>query len=133
MRIQLARFIADYGDSQAVPRLEVADEIDHLCEEFRLREHKSPKLGPGKRSFFVEDHAVQIFLERNPVFLVGGKVQYMPFFHFGIIQVEVPGRPSAGMMIPTVGEQDAADIHKQRRDLIFHWVAFAISDVALFS
>jgi hypothetical protein len=41
----------------------------------------------------------------------------MPLLHFGPPQLEVLGRPSAGMMIPSVGEQDPADIQKKRRNL----------------
>ncbi len=41
----------------------------------------------------------------------------MPILHLGQLQPEVRRRPFAGMMIPSVGEQDSADIQKQRRDL----------------
>src|ERR1039458_9786243 len=40
----------------------------------------------------------------------------MPILHFGQLQLEVRRRPFAGMMIPAVGEQDAANIQKQCRD-----------------
>jgi hypothetical protein len=40
----------------------------------------------------------------------------MPILHLGQLQLEVRRRPFAGMMIPPVGEQDAADIQKQCRD-----------------
>ena len=36
----------------------------------------------------------------------------MPLLHLGPLQLEVRRRPFAGMMIPAVGEQDAADIQK---------------------
>jgi hypothetical protein len=45
-----------------------------------------------------------------------GEVQLMPILHLGPLQREVCRRPFAGMMIPSVGEQDTADIQKQRRD-----------------
>jgi len=37
----------------------------------------------------------------------------MPLLHLGPLQIEVPGNPSAGMMIPPVVEQDATDIQNR--------------------
>jgi len=62
---------------------------------------------------------------------MSGKVQAVPILHLSPLQVEVSGRPSAGMMIPPVREQDTADIHKQRRDLMIH--RFATRGVVTFS
>jgi len=39
----------------------------------------------------------------------------MPILHLAQVQLEVRRRPIAGMTIPPVGEQDAADIQEQRR------------------
>jgi hypothetical protein len=47
---------------------------------------------------------------------MGFEDQAVPIFHLSPRQLEVLRRPSAGVMIPPVGEQDAADIQKQRRD-----------------
>ena len=41
----------------------------------------------------------------------------MPILHLGHLQLECRRRPFAGMMIPSVGEQDTADVQKQRRNL----------------
>ncbi len=46
---------------------------------------------------------------------MGFEDQAMPIFHLRPLQLEVLRRPSAGMMIPPVGEQDTADIQKQRQ------------------
>src|ERR1017187_1389886 len=48
----------------------------------------------------------------------------MPILHLGQLQLEVRRRSFAGTMIPSVGEQDTADIQKQCRDRrdSFHWV-----------
>ena len=51
---------------------------------------------------------------------MSGEVQAVPILHLSPVQVEVSGRPSAGMMIPPVCEQDTADIDKQRRDLMIY-------------
>src|SRR5208283_1566966 len=89
---------------------------DHLGIRLRLREHEAPKLSPGERSLFVEDHPTQILFQRELSLLVSVEGQVMPILHLGQLQLEVRRRPFAGMMIPPVGEQDAADIQKQRRD-----------------
>jgi len=41
----------------------------------------------------------------------------MPAVHLGPLQLEGRRRPFAGMLLPSAGEQDSADIQKQRRDL----------------
>jgi hypothetical protein len=38
----------------------------------------------------------------------------MSLIHVCPIQIEVPGRSFAGQMVPPIGEQDPADIQKQR-------------------
>jgi hypothetical protein len=48
---------------------------------------------------------------------MGFEDQAVPILHLSPLQLEVLRRPSAGMMIPPVGEQDATDIQKQRRNL----------------
>src|ERR1017187_5271295 len=68
----------------------------------------------------IEDHAVQIFVESNFILFVGFKVQAMPLFHLCPVQLKMFRRPPAGMMIPAIGEQDTADVHKQGRD----WCSF---------
>ena len=44
--------------------------------------------------------------------------QLMPGFHVGPLQLEARRRPLAGIMVPAVGEQDAADIQEQAGDCI---------------
>ena len=50
IRIQLAPFVADRGDLQPVPDLELSDQLDHLGKRFRLGEHETLELSPGERS-----------------------------------------------------------------------------------
>ena len=50
----------------------------------------------------------------------------MPLLHLGPVQLKMFRRPPAGMMIPAVGEQDTADVHKQG----FDWRAFFMWSVA---
>ena len=45
------------------------------------------------------------------------EVQGMTLLHLGPLQLEVFSRPSAGMMIPSIREQNPADVHEQGRDL----------------
>ena len=47
-------------------------------------------------------------------------VQAMPLFHLGPVQFEMLRRPSAGVVIPAVGEQNAANVQEQRGDRRFH-------------
>jgi hypothetical protein len=47
---------------------------------------------------------------------MGFEDQAVPIFHLSPRQLEILRRPFAGVMIPPVGEQDASDIQKQRRD-----------------
>ena len=54
--IQFPGFVADHGDLQPVPDLELSDQLDHLGVRFRLREHEAPKLRPGERPLLVEDY-----------------------------------------------------------------------------
>jgi len=56
IHIQFASFVADHGDLQPVPDLELSCQLDHLGVRFRLREDETPKLSPGERSLSVEDH-----------------------------------------------------------------------------
>ena len=54
----------------------------------------------------------------------------MPILHLGQLQLEVRRRPFAGVMIPPVGEQDAADIQKHAGDCsrFLHRLFFRRSD-----
>jgi hypothetical protein len=117
VRIQLPGFVADHCDLQPVPDLELSGQLYHLGIRLGLREHKFPKLSASKRSLLVEYHPTQIFFQRELSLLVGVEGQVMSILHLGQLQFEVHRRPSAGMMIPPVGEQDSPDIQKQRCNL----------------
>ena len=116
VRVQFARLVANHDEFQAVPDLEAGDQLDHSRARFRLREHEPTKLRTGERSLPVEHHPVQVIIQRELAFLISGEVQPMPVLHLGPLKVKLTGRPSAGMMIPAVREQHAADIQKQCRD-----------------
>ena len=55
-RHSVRRFVADHCDLQPVADFELSNQVEHCGERFRLREHESLKLGPGKWSLFVKDH-----------------------------------------------------------------------------
>ena len=114
--IHRARFVADHGDLQTVPDLESRDQIDHLGVRFRLREHEAPKLIPCEGSLLVEDHPTQVFLERKLPLFMSFEDEAVPLFHLRPRQLEVLRSSSASVMIPTVGEQYSANIHKQAGD-----------------
>ena len=104
IRIQFARFVADHGDLQPVPDLDLSNQFDHFGIRFRLREHEVPKLRPGERSLLIEDHTTQIFFQRELSLLVYVEDQVMPILHLGPLKFEIPRGAFAGMMIPPVGE-----------------------------
>jgi hypothetical protein len=96
--------------------LELSDKFDHPGVRLRLSEHEVPKLVPRECSLFIKDHPAEIFLKAKLSFFVGLEDQAMALVHLRPIQIEVLGRPFAGQMVPSIGEQDSADIHKERRD-----------------
>ena len=63
-------------------------------------------------------------MEGDFILLLDFKIQLMALLHLDPVQFEVLRRPPARMMIPAIGEQDAADVHKQGgdRDAFFHAV-----------
>jgi hypothetical protein len=122
VRIDRARFIADHDDLQAMPLFELSDEFDHPGVRLRLSEHEVPKLIPREGSLFIKDHPAKVFLKRELSFFVGLEDEAMSFIHLCPIKIEVRGRSFAGQMVPPIGEQDPADIHKQssNRQRSFH-------------
>jgi len=77
---------------------------------FGLREHKGLKLRAGERAFFIENDAAQIFFQRQLSHFVGPENQMMTILHFSQVEFEVRRPTFAGVTIPPVAEQDAADI-----------------------
>jgi hypothetical protein len=61
----------------------------------------------------IKHHSIEVILERKPSLFVRFKVQRVPLFHLRPFQLEMFGRPSAGMMIPAIGEQDATDVEEK--------------------
>ena len=112
IRVDFARFVADHGDLQPVSMLESNNEIKHFGIRFGLRAHKTPKLRPCECAFFIKNDPVKILSKSHPPLLVGFEVQGMAVLRFGRIQLEMPGRTFSGVMIPTISQQDLANIHK---------------------
>jgi hypothetical protein len=117
MRVQLARFVAYHNNLEAMPKLEIGDQLDHSRIRFRLGEHKRSKLRPAERPFLVKDHQAQVLLECELSLFMDLESHSMPRFHRRPSQLEVGGRASAGEMVPPVREQDTADIYKRASDL----------------
>ncbi len=61
---------------------------------------------------------------------MGFEDKAVPILHLSPLQIEVPRRPSAGNVIPPVGEQDTADVQKQTGDCrgFLHRLFFRRSD-----
>jgi WD40 repeat protein len=131
VRIQFASFIADHGDLQPVPRLELSDQFDHLGKRLRLCEHEFPELIPCERAVLVENRPAQILLQREFALLVGVEDQVMPILHRSQLQFEVRRRAFASMMVPPIGEQDTADIQKQASDRRVADLVWIVHDFSL--
>jgi hypothetical protein len=114
VRIYRSRFIADHDDLQFVLSLELKDEFDHLPVGLGLSEHEVAELVPREYPLFMKDDPVEILLEGESSFFVRLEDQAMTLVHLRPIQMEVPGCPFAGQMIPAIGEQHPADVDKQR-------------------
>ncbi len=116
MGIHLARLITNDDNLQAVLRLELGDEAKHLWIWLRLGKHEVAKLIPGKWPLLKEHHPSQVFFKGELALLVGLEDETMTLIHLRPIQFEVFGRSFARKVVPTVGEQYPANIHKQRRN-----------------
>jgi hypothetical protein len=60
----------------------------------------------------IKHDSIEVILEREPSLFVRFEVQSVPLLHVGPLQLEMFRRPSAGMMIPSIGEQDTADVQE---------------------
>jgi hypothetical protein len=116
MGIDLTRLITNDDNFQAMLRLDLGNEAKHLWIRLRLSKHKVPKLIPGKWPLLKEHHPSQVFFEGELTLLVCLEDETMTLIHLYPIQFEVFGRSFARKVVPTVGEQDPANIYKQRRD-----------------
>ena len=116
MGIDLARLITNDHNLQAVLRLESGKKAKHLWIRLRLSKHEVAKLIPGEWPLLKEHNPSQVFFERELVLFVGLEDETMTLIHLCPIQLEVFRRSFARKVIPTVGEQYATNIYKQRCD-----------------
>ncbi|MDB6153263.1 MAG: hypothetical protein JWL90_1716 [Chthoniobacteraceae bacterium] len=64
----------------------------------------------------MEDNSPQVFIERQLTLFVSVESQMVPGFQISRIQVEFLDCPSANVMVPPIGKEDAPDIEKQAAD-----------------
>ena len=116
MGIHLARLITNDDNLETVLGLESSDETKHLWIRLRLSKHEVAKLIPGEWPLLKEHYPSQVFFKGKLALLMGLEDETMTLIHLRPIQFEVFGRSFARKVVPTVGEQYAAYIYKQRRD-----------------
>jgi len=75
---QFTAFITCHGNLERLSLFEPTDKIDHFGERLGLLKHELAKIGRDERSLLIEDHAVQIFFERELADFVRIKRQMMP-------------------------------------------------------
>jgi hypothetical protein len=110
--IDLARLIDNDDNLQAVLSPELGNEDKHVWIRLRLSKHEVPKLVPGEWPLLKEHDPSQIFFKGELALLVRLKDETMTLIHLCPIQFEVVGRSFVREMVPTVGEQYPAYIHK---------------------
>ena len=101
--VHLPRLIADHDDLQAVLRLELGNEVKHSEKRLRLSEHKLAKLVTRQGVLLMKHHPAQIFFKGELALLVYLKYETVTLIHFGPVQIEVPGRPLARKIVPSIG------------------------------
>src|ERR1700730_9509866 len=82
----------------------------------RLREHECRELFSRKRARTVKQRPVQILVQRDVPGIKGGKRQFVAVLKLFPIQIKNGSRLTARPAIPAVGEDDASNVPKQRRN-----------------
>jgi hypothetical protein len=114
VRIHFTRLIADDNNLEAMPGFEFRDRLDHPWVWLRLGKHEVAKLTPRERSLLVKNYPAEVFLKGEPALFVRLEDETMSLIQVRPVEFEVLCCPLAGEMVPSIGEQYFADIHKQR-------------------
>jgi len=77
-----------------------------------LLAHEAPELRPREWPLLVKNDEAQVFFESELSLFVDFEDKAVPLFHLGPIQLELRHGTPPGVVVPSVGEQDTADIHK---------------------
>ena len=75
----------------------------HSEKRLRLSEHKLAKLVTRQGVLLMKHHPAQIFFKGELALLVYLKYETVTLIHFGPVQIEVPGRPLARKIVPSIG------------------------------
>ncbi len=109
---QLASFVADGRDLEAVADCEVADHVDHIGIRLGLVEHELSKVLAGERARLVKDNAVQVLWQCELTDFVGVEREVMPLVNLVAVQSEFGGRAFTRVVVPPVGQKDAAQVQE---------------------
>jgi hypothetical protein len=81
---------------------------------FGLREHKASELFTRKRTLAIKEGSVEVFIQRDVPGIKRGKRKIVAILKFFVIEVESSGGLAARTAVPAVGEDDTADVPKER-------------------
>jgi hypothetical protein len=89
-----------------------------------LREHEGGEFFAGKFSGAVEKGAVEIFVDGNLTGVECGEGEIVAVLEFFVVEVKSVSGRFAGVAVPAVGEDDAADIPEECGDVKHGRVSF---------
>ena len=81
-----------------------------------LGEHEGGELFASEGASAVEERAVEIFVERDEAGVEGREGEVVAVFEFFPVNVESAGAFTARVAVPTVGEDDSADVPEKCGD-----------------
>ncbi len=81
-----------------------------------LREHEGGEFFAGEFSGAIEQSAIEIFVDGNLTCIECGKAQIVAVLKIFPVELESVGGGFAGIAIPAIGENDAADIPEECGD-----------------
>jgi hypothetical protein len=116
MLIQFERFVVDGADEISVGLYGGVEDRAGSWIFLGLGEHERGEFFTRKFSGTVEESTVEIFVDGDLPGVEGGKTQVVAVLKFLPIEMEDVAGGFAGIAIPAVGENDAADIPEEGGD-----------------
>src|SRR5260370_9989541 len=114
--VQLQRFVVDRADKIFSGSRRGVEHGARLRVLLRLREHERREFFPCEPARPVEQRAVEILIQRNVPGIKRRKRKVVAILKFFPIQAKRLGRFAPRPRVPAIGQDDPADVPKQRRD-----------------
>src|SRR5262252_3362615 len=115
--VQLERLIVDGPDEVAICSSALIEDCAAGRILLGLREHKGGELFAAEFARAIKQRAVEVFVERDLASVESGKREFVAVLEIFPVQAESFSSFLARVAIPSVGQDNAADIPKQRSDL----------------